>query len=121
MAQGTPTHLCDASTQRREERLAAARALAAALSARGAARVILFGSLAVPAAFIGENSDVDLAVVMPGVEGVPFHRRLSEDPDVQSFPFALDLLVYTPHEWTRLSEERAFLRHEVAERGLTLA
>lgn len=66
MAPVAASNLQDASVKRREERLTAARALALALSGRGAAHVILFGSLATPEAWIGENSDVDLAVVMPG-------------------------------------------------------
>lgn len=119
MAAGTD--LQARSAARRQARLAAARALAAALAARGAAHVLLFGSLATPGAFIGENSDVDLVVVLPGVEGTAFHRRLADDPDVQAFPFPLDLLVYSPDEWTRLARERAFVRGEMAGRGLTLA
>lgn len=120
MPESVAARLDAASARRREERLAAARSLATALGTRGATRVLLFGSLAAPGTWIGENSDVDLAVVMPGVDAIRFHRRLSGDPDVGAFPFALDLLVYTPEEWARLCRDRGFVRDEVAGRGLTL-
>lgn len=113
-------HLHKAAAERRAAMLAAAQALARALARRGAERVVLFGSLADPGAWIGPNSDVDLVVVIPVQAGVPFHRRLADDPDVQAFPYPLDLLVYTPEEWHRLVENRAFLREEVVARGMVL-
>jgi predicted nucleotidyltransferase len=106
---------------RREELLAAAQDLARALVARGACQVLVFGSLAVEGAWVGPNSDVDLVVVMPGVEGVPFHRRLAAVPEVVAFPYALDVLVYTPAEWERLQRERSFVRTELAGKGRRLA
>jgi predicted nucleotidyltransferase len=117
---GPAAPLQKAAAERRAAMLSAARELARTLARRGAERVVLFGSLADPAAWIGPNSDVDLAVVMPDQAAVPFHRRLADDPAVQAFPYPLDLLVYTPEEWRRLLQERTFLRQEVAARGMVL-
>jgi len=94
-------------------------ALARRLSERGAVKVILFGSLANSKRQPGVDSDVDLVVVMPGVEQQPFHQRLADLPEVANFPHPLDLLVYSPDEWERVSR-RSFFRHEVLGKGIAL-
>lgn len=97
--------------------LAATQALAAQLKARGASLVILFGSLARGANAIGPLSDVDLVVVMPGVEGERMHRRLQAWPEVAAFPYPLDLFIDTPDEWKR-AIQTAFIAAEVVNKGV---
>jgi predicted nucleotidyltransferase len=109
-----------AAEARRSERLAAARALAKALRRDGAHAVYLFGSVARLDAWVGPESDVDLAVVMPGVEGQRFHRRLLDHPAVTAFPYPLDLFVYTPAEWERLVQERSFVQREILGQAMEL-
>lgn len=84
--------------RRGELMLAAARSLAVALRDRGVHEVILFGSLAQGPHAVGPTSDVDMAVIMPGVDGERMHRRLSDLPEVAEFPYPLELFVYTPDE-----------------------
>ncbi len=102
----------------RAEIMAAVRQLTDALVRRGARKVILFGSLA-GGAPVGPDSDVDLVVVMPGVEEVRFHRRLSDMKEIAEFPYALDLLVYSPDEWEEMGR-RSFIRNEVVGKGALL-
>lgn len=96
----------------------AARALARALAERGAELVILFGSL-VDRGRAAPDSDVDLVVVMPGVEDTRFHERLRNLPEVDRFPYPLQLFVYTPQEWAQV-RSRWFFRHEVLRKGVVL-
>jgi predicted nucleotidyltransferase len=105
--------------RRGEDMLAAARMLAAALRDRGATRTLLFGSLAQGTDTVGPTSDVDLVVVMPGVEGERMHRRLADLPEVAAFPYALDLFVYTPEEWER-AVKTSFVEREILARGVPL-
>jgi predicted nucleotidyltransferase len=102
-----------------ETRMAAARRLAAELARRGAQRVILYGSLAADPERVGPDSDVDIVVVMPGVEHIRFHRRLADAEEVQRFPYPLDLSVYSPAEWEEM-QTRAFVRDEILRRGMIL-
>ena len=99
--------------------MVAARQLTTALVRRGALHVILFGSLAGEPAEVGPDSDVDVVVVMPGVETVRFHKRLNDVEEVLEFPYPLDLLVYSPGEWEGM-QERRFVRNEVLGRGMRL-
>lgn len=101
----------------RKQMLQDTRRLARALEERGARLVVLFGSLARNGADIG--SDIDLVVVMPGVEGERFHKRLGDLPEVEAFPHALDLLVYSPAEWEHV-RQRTFFRNEVLGKGVVL-
>lgn len=105
------------SEAHRKRMLQDTRRLARALKERGARLVVLFGSLAHNGADVG--SDVDLVVVMPGVEGERFHKRLGDLPAVEAFPHALDLLVYSPAEWERV-RQRTFFRDEVLGKGVVL-
>lgn len=81
--------------------------------------MFLFGSLAAENDGVGPDSDVDLVVVMPGVEKVRFHQRLAEVDEVQQFPYPLDLAVYSPGEWEGV-RQTAFVREEVLARGVIL-
>lgn len=102
----------------REAKLEAARRLARVLAERGALRVILFGSLCDPAR-AGVDSDIDLVVVMPGVEHERFHRRLGDLDELYDAPCAVDLLVYSPREWEEI-QHRWFFREEVLKKGMVL-
>ncbi len=93
--------------------------LARRLGMLGAERVILFGSLALKSRETGPDSDVDLVVVMPGVEGQRFHKRLEDILAVTDFPHPVDLLVYSPGEWESVSA-RSFFRSEVLGKGEVL-
>ena len=115
--QGLPWRLRQANW--REERMVAVRRLAAALARLGAQRIILFGSLAMGEDSVGPDSDVDLVVVMPGVEGVRFHKRLADVEAVRRFPYPLDMVVYSPGEWEEV-RQRTFVRSEVLGRGVVL-
>lgn len=96
----------------------AARALAAALAREGAELVMLFGSL-LEAERAAPDADVDMVVVMPGVEGTRFHERLKRVPEVERFPYPLQLFVYAPAEWKRV-RTRSFIRDEVLGKGTVL-
>ncbi|MDI3299381.1 MAG: nucleotidyltransferase domain-containing protein [Bacillota bacterium] len=110
--------IIEANRKRQEEMIRAAQELAFALERRGASLVILFGSLLDPER-ASPDADVDMVAVVPGLDNVPFHRRLSDWPEVERFPYPLDLLVYTPAEWQRV-RERAFVRDEVLAKGRVL-
>ncbi|HEY8449017.1 MAG TPA: nucleotidyltransferase domain-containing protein [Bacillota bacterium] len=98
--------------------IAAARRLAQALAQRGAERVILFGSL-LDAERAAPDADVDMVVVMPGLENERFHKRLSDLPEVEQFPYPLHLFAYTPDEWEQV-RSRWFIREEVLGKGVVL-
>lgn len=104
---------------RGELMLGAARSLAVALRDRGAHEVILFGSLAQGPHAVGPSSDVDMAIVMPGVDGERMHRRLSELREVAKFPYPLELFVYTPDEWER-AISTPFVAREVLAGGVSV-
>jgi len=74
------------------------------LAAARARRIILFGSLAAGDGSVGPNSDVDLVVIMPGVENIRFHKRLDDVQEVWRFPYPLDIAVYSPDEWEEVRE-----------------
>jgi predicted nucleotidyltransferase len=92
--------------------------LARRLAELGAERVILFGS-SCDGRRTAVDSDLDLVVVMPGVEGIRFHQRLQGWEALDGLPFPVDLLVYTPEEWERV-RRRWFFRHEVLGKGVIL-
>lgn len=104
--------------ERQKEMLEAARGLAKELVRHGAEFVVLFGSL-VDRDRAAPDADVDMVVVMPGVERQRFHERPDHLPGVDTFPYPLHLLVYAPAEWARV-RERAFVRDEVLGKGIVL-
>jgi predicted nucleotidyltransferase len=78
--------------------------------------IILFGSLA--NGRVHEWSDLDLAVIAK--TELPFLDRLEQiflhvDPHG-----GLDVLVYTPEEWSHLKATRLFVQQEIVEKGRVL-
>jgi predicted nucleotidyltransferase len=72
-------------------------------------KIILFGSLAAGQAHLW--SDIDL--VMVGETSLRFLDRTKEALLLLRPQVGLDLLVYTPEEFARLSRERPFFRREI--------
>lgn len=83
------------------------RRLPKALAGRGAQEAYLFGSWATGEA--DEMSDVDLIVVAPSER--PFVDRFRDFPEALNAPTGVDLLVYTPDEFSRQRRENRFIRH----------
>jgi len=79
-------------------------------------RVIAFGSLVSGQPHIA--SDIDLVVITR--TALPFWKRLRELRRILRPRVSTDLLVYTPEEFAVLSEERAFVRDEIAGKGRVL-
>lgn len=81
-------------------------------------KVVLFGSVAAGAADRG--SDIDLAVVADVAPEISPHKRLADVYNRIAPLGKIDLLVYTPDEYARLSRESPFVREEVVNRGVIL-
>jgi predicted nucleotidyltransferase len=81
-----------------------------------AERVILFGSMA--AGPVKPESDIDLVVVLRSE--LSFWPRVIKLRQQLGPKVGLDLLVYSPEEFTRLCEERPFFRDEILIRGKVL-
>jgi len=79
----------------------------------GARRVLLFGSRARGDA--RPDSDYDVIAVLPGNESTPYASRLADVVQAVAPRIAVDLVVYTPAEFERLSRERPFVRKAVRE------
>jgi predicted nucleotidyltransferase len=73
-------------------------------------RIILFGSRARDT--MDEASDVDLIIVYRTEKR--FLDRLAELYALWDLPIAVDILAYTPEEFSRLCEESAFVADAVA-------
>ena len=76
-------------------------------------KIILFGSYC--AGEIGEWSDLDMVIVKE--TDAPFLDRTRQVLALLRPRVGLDVLVYTPEEFERLSNERAFLREEIVAKG----
>lgn len=76
-------------------------------------RVLLFGSLA--AGDIDEWSDLDLVVVAE--TDLPFYDRIAHVIRLVRPKVGMDILVYTPQEWDKLTRESAFIREEIVGKG----
>ena len=77
---------------------------------------MLFGSLAT-----GDTdtwSDIDLVIVKETDKR--FLDRIKEMMQLLQPQVGVDVLVYTPAEFARLSQERAFVRDEIVGRGKVL-
>lgn len=83
------------------------RELPKSLAGHGVEEAYLFGSWATGES--DELSDVDLIVVAPSKR--PFVDRFRDYPDVLAAPTGVDLLVYTPEEFSRQRRESRFIRH----------
>ncbi|HFD39732.1 MAG TPA: nucleotidyltransferase domain-containing protein [Anaerolineae bacterium] len=76
-------------------------------------KIILFGSYR--SGQIGEWSDLDLVVIKRTQE--PFLDRTRRVLNLLKPQVGVDVLVYTPEEFERLSQERAFIRREIVAKG----
>lgn len=76
-------------------------------------QVYLFGSMAAGA--IGEWSDLDLVIIKHTEKR--FLDRTREVIELLRPQVGVDILVYTPEEFSHLSQERAFVRDEIIGKG----
>ena len=76
-------------------------------------KIILFGSLC--SGDLSEWSDLDLVIVKETQS--PFLDRIRQVLELLKPQVGLDVLVYTPDEFERLSRERAFVRQEILGKG----
>jgi predicted nucleotidyltransferase len=88
-----------------------------ALEAAGAERAVVFGSWARGVA--DGFSDLDLAVVID-TSLAPLDRGHLLRGVVEALPLGVDLLVYTPAEFTRGLEERYGVFDAIAREGVTI-
>ena len=79
-------------------------------------KVILFGSYC--AGQVSEWSDLDMVVVKE--TNAPFLDRTRQMLSLLQPRVGVDILVYTPQEWERLSRERPFFREEIIAKGKVL-
>jgi predicted nucleotidyltransferase len=76
-------------------------------------KIILFGSYCTGQ--IGEWSDLDLVIIKE--TEAPFLDRTRRVLELLKPKVGVDVLVYTPAEFERMSRERAFVRQEIVGRG----
>ncbi|MGB9873169.1 MAG: nucleotidyltransferase domain-containing protein [Anaerolineae bacterium] len=79
-------------------------------------RILLFGSLA--SGEVEEWSDIDLVIVKETQQ--KFLDRIREVMGLLKPRVGVDILVYTPEEFARLSQERPFVREEILRKGRVL-
>ncbi|TMA74903.1 MAG: nucleotidyltransferase domain-containing protein [Deltaproteobacteria bacterium] len=87
------------------------QSLPALLRRRHVSAAYLFGSWARGDA--DALSDVDLIVVAPSTR--PFVDRFRDYPELLRSPVGIDLLIYTPEEFSRERRRNRFVRHAVRE------
>ena len=76
-------------------------------------QIILFGSYCTGQ--VKEWSDLDLVIVKETES--PFLERTRQVLDLLEPKVGVDVLVYTPDEFERLTRERAFVRDEIVGKG----
>ena len=79
-------------------------------------RIILFGSLTDKP--LHEWSDIDLVIVQQ--TKLPFFERTKQALQLIRPKVGVDLLIYTPEEFSSLLKERCFFRDEIMVRGKVL-
>ncbi|GIV84817.1 MAG: nucleotidyltransferase [Candidatus Roseilinea sp.] len=79
-------------------------------------QILLFGSLA--SGEVGEWSDIDLVIIKETDQR--FLDRVREVMSLLKPRVGMDILVYTPQEFARLSQERPFVRQEMLQKGKVL-
>jgi len=76
-------------------------------------KIVLFGSYC--SGELSEWSDVDLVIVRE--TQAPFLDRTRRVLELLKPRVGVDILVYTPSEFERLSRDRAFVREEIVRKG----
>jgi predicted nucleotidyltransferase len=76
-------------------------------------RVLLFGSLAT--GDTGEWSDIDLVIIKETNQR--FLDRIKDVMQLLRPKIGVDILVYTPAEFARLSQDRVFVQDEIVRKG----
>jgi len=84
-----------------------AEALPRLIQEFGPQKILLFGSRVRGAAH--EDSDMDVIVISPFFEWVPFLRRMALVLRKVPFPKHVDYLCYTPQEFERLKDDSTIL------------
>jgi uncharacterized protein len=79
-------------------------------------KILLFGSVAVERPH--EWSDLDLVIIKDTEKR--FLDRTKEVMQLLQPRMGVDILIYTPEEFARLSQERAFVRNEIIGKGKVL-
>ena len=79
-------------------------------------KILLFGSMADKR--LSEWSDIDLVIIHH--TNLPFYRRIKQALQLIHPKVGVDLLIYTPDEFAKLSRERRFFRDEIIEGGKVL-
>jgi predicted nucleotidyltransferase len=79
-------------------------------------KILLFGSMANKS--LNEWSDIDLVIVQN--TRLPFYRRIKQALQLIHPKVGVDLLIYTPEEFSKLSRERRFFRDEILGNGKVL-
>lgn len=79
-------------------------------------QILLFGSLVDE--HLDEWSDIDLVIVQQ--TKLPFYQRIKQVLKLIRPMVGVDLLIYTPEEFSRLSRERRFFRDEILDKGTVL-
>ena len=79
-------------------------------------QILLFGSLVDK--HLSEWSDIDLVIIQQ--TKLPFYQRIKRALKLIRPKVGLDLLIYTPAEFSRLSRERRFFRDEILDKGTVL-
>ena len=109
MGSGPYTRAVDRE-QRAEQLTAEAERITALLVRRGATLVLAFGSVA--RGTVRRGSDLDMIAVMES--DLPFLHRLEQLYREIAPKVGLDLLVYTPQEWSDM-QRRSFVRQALRE------
>jgi predicted nucleotidyltransferase len=79
-------------------------------------QILLFGSLT--SKHLHEWSDIDLVIVQQ--TKLPFFERTKQALKLIRPKVGVDLLIYTPEEFSILSKERRFFREEIMAKGRVL-
>jgi uncharacterized protein len=79
-------------------------------------QILLFGSLVDRR--LNEWSDIDLVVIHQ--TKLPFYQRIKQALQLIQPKVGVDLLIYTPEEFSSLSQERRFFRDEILNKGTVL-
>ena len=79
-------------------------------------QILLFGSLVDKR--LNEWSDIDLVIIQQ--TKLPFYQRIKQALKLIHPKVGVDLLIYTPEEFSSLSQERRFFRDEILAKGTVL-